>query len=210
MASKLQIINAGRAMKLIMAFSTNRNDIKPMLRLIAMPVMILLRRFRAINTEQRMNFRQFASIHSVIYNIFRFPTFRMTNTKTLIYSFAFLSLTIALITCFTFFCFEITSNSLTIAFSAPLSLTIFFYSFTIADLTISSMVIFPCSIFVKFRNRLDLLANGTSFRYDLFRHCFSPIKKSYCLEPVAGHVPAVGSSYSTCLFINVNNKKRKI
>jgi len=56
--------------------------------------------------------------------------------------------------------------------------------------------VFVSTMFMKFRQRLDFLAFGTSLCYDCLRHgCFSI--KQLCLEPVAGTQLASGSHYST-------------
>ncbi len=48
-----------------------------------------------------------------------------------------------------------------------------------------------------------------SFCYDWFRHCFSPIKKSYCLEPFVRPMRMFGSSYYSGQ-ISINNRNIKL
>lgn len=105
---------------------------------------------------------------------------------------------------FTFFTLVITKGGLSMHCFTTFCLTIFFDILQKANFAIAFVCVFFALVFVKFRQRLDLFAFGTSFRYDLLRH--NQLHNSWlCLEPVAGYASAVGSPY----YIRTLKKRKK-
>lgn len=209
-----------------MTRTTNRNNIKPMLWLIAFVVVVLLCWFRAIMTKLSIRARQFSCFNCVIYGTFGLHKVWIFGMITFfscqVNLFSFFSLTIMFLIVFhisfPLFGFSIFPTSFAIGSFAFFGLLILllvglafscFLIFTVhnqqANLAIYLNSIFATTGFMKFRNWLDFLAFAASFCYELLRHGFSPCKKSSCLEPVAGYAPAVGSLYCKQTASIVNN-----
>lgn len=196
-----------------MTFFTNRNYIKPMLRCI-IPMVILFCLCGAVTALQSIRFGQSTFLYSICYSMSSLTLFRMSNTILFLVGFiffafvitfllnsAFFALSVALMRGFTFFGLAVSFlNSF-----AFFSLTILFLSsftflafriFRATSFAIRSMTVFGCTILMKFRQRFDLLAMRTSFRYDFSSHLRFSYKRFWS-EPVAIHMVAVGSSYCT-------------
>lgn len=159
----------------IMTFYTRRYNIEPMLTSITKIMMIFFGLLGAIIAFQSIWSRYLSSPDCVIYSISCFSHFGM---PVLI---MFLNYMISN--------FEFFALPITLYYSSTLfALAVFFANFLRTGFAITVMAI----ILVKFRKRLDVFAFVASFCYDWFRHCFSPIQKSLCLEPVVGYIPIAG------------------
>lgn len=196
---------------LVMTRNANRNHIEPKLRGIAVVMMILFCLCRAVMALQGIRPGQSAISDSIIHSIYCPQMFRMANVKFIqiinssfstlfafvvafYYNLAFLALGIAFLNGFVRF-------ALTVTFFGGLAFFAFsitFFRSALADFAISLMTIFGFRMFVELRDWFDFFASAASFRYDLLRH-FRFSNKRLCLEPVAGHTPAVGSLYYTNL-----------
>lgn len=170
-----------------MTRNTNRNNVKPMLFCIAFVVMVLLR--LVVATVAFFGIGSWESfVPNLIINcIFCLATFWETS----------------LVPVSTVFCANSSFSCFGVKLPAILTFVSFFVSLKISKPSFTFVVGFlACfthrlesirtgTVFVKFKNRLNLLACGTSFGYDLLRHSFFLIKK-LCLEPVSGYSPASG------------------
>lgn len=195
-----------------MALTTDRNDIEYMLRRIAFMVMILTSLFTAYRTGQCLWMRYpscsdsvFDQILSLAYiwmfypilihmSAIDFPAFRRFVVG-LAKRFVFWSLSVSFHRKLTFPTSSVT-NYCRLArrretiFSSILSL--------IGGVTFSAVslqAIFFARILVELGRGLIHLAFTTSGGYDLLSHDFSPIQKSYRLEPVTSTQLAIGSLY---------------
>jgi len=133
-----------------MTHSTNRYNIELMSLCITWMV-ILLGGLRAIVAESGIRTWQFASGNSMMYSIFSFSSFRMSNAITFICFFTCLALIFTFLTSFALFSFSI-----------------FSYNQCRAKLA----VILKSSLFVfmKIRNCFDLLAFRATFCLNCFSH----------------------------------------
>lgn len=176
-----------------MTINTNRNNIKPMFRFITFVVMIMLSGLRTENAEQKSWRNQFACINCMIYSFSRFVFFRMFFACKLLIEFAFFTLIIFI--CPSFFC-KFTFFRLRIPFMRQFSRFCFAIFSLFNRLTGFAIILITCcSVFVKFRNRFEVLAFRTTFCLNCLRHDLFLLKKGYCLEPVTGYAPVVGSLY---------------
>ncbi len=176
-----------------MTLLTDRNNVKPVLRRITVPVMVLVSRFWAIMTEQEFRRNQFVSSNSATHSMVSFTSFRMAGTKAnLIFSICY----------FAFFSFLMTSLGFTICYFALLCLFVFFVAFRLAGFAPILIAIFSAGIFVEFRQRFRIFAFETSFCYGCFRHNRFSYKR-LCLEPVAG-------TYQWSACFNLMHEHRKI
>jgi len=153
-----------------MTFYANGNNVKPKLRLIAMPVMVLLGWLRAIMAEPSIGTRHFAGSNSVMYSAYCFNIIRIAGIEPLHCGLALGG--------FSMFCrcFVISylavggppifCNSLTISCSASFTVLVGF----LARFAATSNAVFVSSVFGKFRQWFEMLAFATSFRYDFSSH----------------------------------------
>ena len=200
-----------------MTFFADRNNIKPMFRGIALVVVIYLCLCGAIMTLQGINWRQFASLNGVFYSILCLTSFGMANLKAKCFfsinNFTLFTLTISLLRCFTFLAlsiaFLISSAFLTLLMTFVCSSAFFsliiaspcgfaFFALVIlfaTNFTIRPIAVFCSTVFIKFRQRFDFFAFGTSFRYDFGSHN-RLLYRRLRLEPVAVYTTAVGSLYN--------------
>jgi len=156
-----------------MTFITSRYNIKPMLWRISKIVMVLPCLRRTVMAEQSSGSGKSASPDSDGHNTSCLTalgiTSKMPNYPFLVHRFASFTLLIAFSSNFAFF-----------------ALAVLFFMFQAADFAIRSVTIFTTAMFMKLRQQFGLLASGTSFRYDGFRHLLLLIR-SKCLEPIAVH-----------------------
>ncbi len=188
-----------------MAFFTNGNNIKPILRGISFVMMILLCLLTA-SAFQSISSNQFARCNSVSNSITCFRAF----WKTIIMFFGIFRANF-----FALFAFAIIfNNNLTlfcaIVFCGGYSLTLFacfclislLVIFRLAYFACTLMPVFYCLVFMKFRERFNLFAFKTSFCYDLLRHN-QFLTNWLCLEPLRSQSPC-GLFYYT---VNEGNVK---
>lgn len=183
-----------------MTFCTGRNNVKPTFRLVTFVVVVMLCLGGAIMALQSVRAGQFARYNSIIHGISGFGVFRMSNTMVFITgslsSFTFLASSITFNRGFPFFCCSETSRMFATYFFAPLCLVIFFRISRTARFAFTEVSIFHPFINVKFRERLDFFAFGTSFGYDLLRH--NQLLNSWlCSEPNTRPILVSGSLYCT-------------
>lgn len=108
-------------------------------------------------------------------------------------SFTLFALVIPFLVSFVFFAFLINFQSRLTFFAFLILMSVLFI--TAFALILKSIFFF--SGFIKLRALFDLFASGTPFCYDLLRHGrFSLCVERLCLEPIAGHIPVVGSLYN--------------
>lgn len=188
-----------------MTFYANRHNIEPMLRCIALLMMILLGGFRAVVTEQGIWPGQSTGFDGVKDRFTSFNLFRMSNVKSICSNGMDFSAFFALLVTFylgltlfalliTFF-LSLTFFTLGIALLTSLTsfcLVIFFEILREAGFAIISEPISVGRRFVKFRDWFDFFASATSFRYDFGSH-FRSFQRLW-LEPIAAYT-VVGSSY---------------
>ncbi len=80
---------------------------------------------------------------------------------------------------------------------------------TMALLAQIQMTVFHPCVLIKLRQRFWALANAACFGYLGHRHdCYSV--NDYCLEPIAGHIPVVGSSHCTSIIHKINRKEEEL
>ncbi len=79
-----------------MTTHTNRNNIKPMLLGVTVPMMVLLRRLWAIMTESRIRSGQFAGFDCILYGDHSFTMIRMASVEPFVRGLAFFALLIFL------------------------------------------------------------------------------------------------------------------
>lgn len=164
-----------------MTLSTNRHNIKPVLRFIAFVMMILLGGLWAIMTEQKFRRNQFAILNGVIYSFNSFNFIWIESIKTFLGFFVFC--------CFLIFCNTIALNN-----SAFFCLFIFPSIFQITNFASIFISILVTCGFVKFVDWFSLFANATGFRYDYLNHNLSPIKVAVRAD-CSSQATVVGSSY---------------
>ena len=178
-----------------MARNTNRNNIKPMLFFVTVAMMVLLGLFGTVMALQGINSWQFASLRSGAHSTFcllsigissviTFMSFNLNNST-------FFALFILFLVGFEMFTF------LLISFLGSLPFCCLFVLFAIlqpTEFALISIAVLINVLLVKFRKWFDILAFGTSFRYDFVRHLLLLIR-SKCLESIAVYTIAVDSSY---------------
>ena len=175
-----------------MTHFTNRNNIKPVFWLIAVPVMVLLCRLRAVMTKQSIRAGQFASRNSVVCSSSSLSFFRIFNV-------------IFLLSLPAFFTFLITSRFFSMHVFALFCLSVFFHFCQLASFTTTKMAIFMAIVFVKIRKQFDLLATSASFRYSCLGHSrFSLNSERLCLEPNTRPILVSGSLCYNSFGLNVN------
>ncbi len=176
-----------------MTRNANRNDIKPMLWFVTVPVVILPCRMFAIVALQGIWSRQFAGSDSVAYNAMCFYDFWMTmaifGSILSVFFFAVFSNSITMISfavgLATLFCFLVFINRFIKNSMAFFCLLIFSNLLSRTYFTFKPIAIFLATILIKFRGRLDFFALSTFFGYDFIRHNRFFCKR-LCLEPVVG------------------------
>lgn len=181
-----------------MAFFANRNNVKPMLRRIAVPMVIFSGWMISIMALQGLRPGKFSSFDRMIYNMSGFGPIRMLFTISFgmvsSIQFAFFAVVISLSCYFTFICLAISSFGFKVINSAVWSLGIVFFVLQITFYTITSISIAACRVFVKLRKRFCFFASSAGFCYDLFSH--NQLLISWLrLEPVSGYIPVSGLSY---------------
>ena len=176
-----------------MTLKTKRNNIKAMFPFITW-MMVFGCYQRTVSTVILSSFREFSSVNCFIDSILRFISFWITEMIIKV---------ISLFCSFTFFALMIFSSTAFYFFGIVRLVQINLCS--IAYFTITSIAIFPATIFVKLRNQFSLFANCAGFVYDDFRHLLLLIG-SKCLEPVTGYAPAIGS-FIIKQEANLSNKK---
>lgn len=202
-------------MNFFMTNTTDRHNIKPMLRFIAM-MMVMVSLIVTEATRLCVYARHITFFNGVRYLCFGFTSFWMIISVVFLDGSPFCAFSIFTVELAVFFRSSIfpyillTFWSLAIyLFSSLVFITIMvafscqysFFGFTIlllVDFTTTPALtlkpIFATIRFIKLRNMLNLLASATLFCYDGFRHGFFLVKK-LCLEPFVGHSPAYGLFY---------------
>lgn len=182
-----------------MTLLANRNNIEPMLWFIAVPMMVLLRRFRAIIALQSIGMGQLSNTNCATHSTFGFKTIWVSDIKSFSgcssYGFAFICFVIRFISCFALFSFEIFSQSFAISCFTLFALLIpFSGSFPLFSFKIP----FLGCIFVIF-------AFGTPFRYDFSSH--NQLLSSWLrLEPQSRPMRLCGSLNYKTSRLQVNEK----
>ena len=180
-----------------MTFYTRRNNIQPMLFSIALVVVILFCLVGTVMTLHSIKLRQLPIPNGVIYSNSCLVLFWIT--RIILFSFSFppfalgVSFFISFFCNFTFLCFLITSRIFPVYSLAPFCSSIFFFVFGATGLATVLMTVLCASVFVKLRERFELLASATSFLYDFSSHS-RLLNRRFWLGPIAAHT-AVGSSY---------------
>jgi len=194
-------------MNFTMTFYTNRYNIKPMLRRIALVMVILLCLRGTIMALQGIGMGQFTSSNSIIYNVHGFSMIWIMSMKTLVRftlrKFTFFAMGIMFSGNFAFFTLPIFSLCNLIAFELLVFFLILFLLLTatkFADITMSIMHFW---MFMKFGYAFCFFANSAGFKYDLLSHN-RLINRRLRLEPVSGYIPVSGSSYCKLPMSNVN------
>ncbi len=167
---------------LVMTFTTNRNNIKPVLFSITFVVMILCCLHFTITAFKRagMWHKTFFDFRPYICRCHFLSSISTIRSSGLQYS--FFAMLIPTSYCFTCFCLAIFS-------------CVYFLIFCATWLARCSMFIFSSFCFIKTINGFNFFASTTSFCYDLLRHGFFLIKK-LCLEPLQDRF-LCGSLYYT-------------
>lgn len=174
----------------VMTKKAYRNYIKPVFRSIALVVMIFFCLFTT-SAFQSFGRWQLTSSNSVSNSSTSFYSERISATA----GFICLALLVSLYCQFSFFGFLILSYCSAIYFFSFFSQAIILNLLAKAGFALILIAIFSRFIFPKFQNRFDLLALGTFFGYDLFRHDFLLVRR-LCLEPFVRPVRILGSLYS--------------
>ena len=163
---------------MIMTFYTDRFDLKW---LGIVRVMSFFRLLTTICAFESTCTGKFPRFNSVCHNSFCFMQQWMIKLVPFsgfpAHLFALFALPIAFMICFALF--------------SPSILT---EVFQLATFTGTLMTVFFSFVFVELRNRFDLLALGTFFRYDCFSH-IRFLSKRYRLEPFARPFLVCGSFY---------------
>ncbi len=152
-----------------MTLITNRYNIKPMLRGIAVPVVILLGRFRAIVADFSIRTGQFAISNSVIYSMLSFRLIWMASFETF-FSRAFI--------CFAFCGSTVTKTALAMCHFATFCLAVFFYFFQVTNFALRFVSTFVTAVFVKFGKLFEVLAFRASFCLNWFSHNILSLQKN--------------------------------
>lgn len=190
-------------MNRVMTRNTNRDNIKPILRVVSQVMVIVLRSLyqgflKAREAEQSIGARQLAGTHSSgdsicsksLFGIPK-PVFFMSLLAFFtfgIFLYIFTSRLLSFVALLVFLkspalsIFFLTNTEYFFAFC---SLLIFPYVYIATDFALRLKIILFGSVFVKPRKRFNLLALRAWLCYDCFRHGFSPLQKSYCFKPVA-------------------------
>jgi len=213
------------------AFPTNRNNVKPMLRGITLMMMILFclfatGAFQGVGSRQFTNFDGFANSRTgfnLFGAFFSLPVsdgcFSLCALEITVFcSVAFFTLLITFLLNFklfafgvsfccglALFCSIVTKISFAMRYFAFFCLAIFFYAFQVAYFAFIPMSILTVLILVKLRKWLCLLANSAGFRYGLLRH--NQLLGSWlCSEPIAEPISVLGSLYNMA---NILHSQRK-
>ncbi len=186
-------------MKFIMTLYAYRNNIEPMLFFVALPVMILMRLFRAIMAQFSIRAWQFFGSNSVVHGVPGFNYIWVLCFITLLCFFSFFCFSI-FISCFvknnfTFGCFSVflTSSAMN-NFAFRCFLKIVLNSFTTSFAICLKSIIYA-SIFIKISNWFDLLAMRTSFCFNWFSHYVLSLSKNVLVRADRTPIALFGSSY---------------
>ena len=204
-----------------MARDTNRNNIKPVLFIVAEIVVVLLCLF-ATRTSQGFNGLHFIGDNSMIDSIFCFVLFRMSDVISFYNGFEFVCFSKSCYLSLALFRLGITFLSsshgqpiafglLVFTFYGPAVFAVPIFSpncrlqhsafvsslvFSAANFTLRIVTVFSCAGFVKARKMFGFLASGTSFCYNRLRHGFCSFNsEKLCLEPLQAQY-LCGSLYS--------------
>lgn len=149
-----------------MTTKTNRYDIKPMFRGVALMVVVFFCLFGATGTLAITCLWHLPILYGIVYCIMGFSLIRIvSNIFNRSLSVSLFALKRSLVSFI---------SNLTINFTAGTLMT---------NLTMARIPISPRPILVKFRNLFNFLAHITSFRYNCFRHGFF-LSKKLCFEPL--------------------------
>ena len=180
-------------MNLFVAHSADRYDIEPILRGIALMMVIMLGLFVALYATELGGFQQSACINSamdgffcfapvgiflVVFIIGTFACFFTRRTKSI---FAALSLSI--------FCLAICKHLFAIILFPLFCITITVYRFSMAGLTLICISIALRRVCKILYYRFDLFAVRTLLRYDYIRHILSFTKSM--LGSIKGYIPSI-------------------
>ena len=181
-----------------MAFLTNRNNIEPMLRLVAW-MMVLFCLVSAIMTFQGTCSNQFASCNSISNSIACFRAFWKTIVmfhgvlcENFFPAFAFV---IIFNSNFPLFGMPVLCSSHSMALFAYFRFAPLFAIFILTYFAFILTLIFEYLAFMKLRKWFNLFATRTGFRYDCFRHGLF-LYKRLCLGRLQAS-PVFGSVYYT-------------
>ena len=178
-----------------MARNTDRNNIKPMFRLVVFPMVILFSLIGAITTSQspcRIHFAISDGIANGITGLNLQIVF-LTILFSIRDSFLFASVGLLIL-------FLVSLAICLTVFALP----IFSCCYTSTRLASPRKSIFCAFILVKFNNGFSLFANRTLFCYNLLRHNRF-LNKRLLLEPYAEPISVCGSLYSKLPILYVNN-----
>jgi len=200
-----------------MTFCAERNNIEPMFRCVAFPVMVMFC-LVATGTFQAIGSRQLTTPDGIFYSPTSFNPFWVILGIFVAIHLPFFALIIAFSCKQGFYASRITGCCILIFFGCSMSflcsfahiafpiklpnsfaffcLHTIFYGLLGTVLAIRLKSVFGSSILTKLRERFNFFAFGTSFRYDLLSH-FRLLVRRFWLEPVAVHTTAVGSLYCT-------------
>ncbi len=178
-----------------MTRNTNRNNIKPMLFSMAVPMMVFFSLVGAIMAFKLCWFGQISFYNFVIYCTSCFSALWITNV---------IQSRLLLIVCFTPIGFVILLAGFNYVSTTYFGRIIILTRDIRAFFAIVSTSVFSTFIFVKFRQWFDLLAFDTFSYYDLLGHNRLLIRRLW-LEPVSGDIPVSGSLYYLNNLPFVNN-----
>lgn len=194
-----------------MALNTQRNNVKPMLRRIAVPMMVFFCLCGAVMAFEFACWLNIAVFNSVTYNcsrwifftfhiMFLFCTIFLCQTMSFAdcfnskWMFLVKSLGCLTVCLFTFFCLRSRFANIYIVAMLTLAMALF---------AMIEMPIFSCGMLGKFSNRFSLVANTAGFGYDCLRHGRLSLINDYCLEPLESQ-SLCGSPYYTTRGVIVN------
>ena len=170
-----------------MTVTTSRYNVKPVLRGVALVVMVILCLLGAVMALQSVGSGQLAGSDSFIYSILRPLAFGMTKAILFLGISSFFALFVTPTGNFTLLALFVASLG-TLAF---VSFTILLHILFFTGLALEMKAIFAVAVFVKLRERLNLFAMTTSFGYALLSHLIlSPIK-NYLVRAVCPACPGV-------------------
>ncbi len=151
-----------------MTLYTDRNNVKPMFRKIT-PVVVFLCLLGAVLAYQGINWRQFASSDSIGYSALCLSAYWMPS---------FVTANIAKTSNFTLFTVLVTFLTGLTFFTSFVLLVGFSFAYFAAMMK----PIFATFVFMKFRDRVGLLAFRAVFSYDWFSHLILSFKKNYLIR----------------------------
>ena len=160
-------------MNRFMTIVTYRYNIKPIFRGVTQIVMVLLRRFIAKSTQKRRNTRQFTRTNST--------TNRFASFNFILISLAVFSTSYAKV-------FRMFLTMPPIMLIPIMSAFVFFGIYLETFFTPSSIAVFSVRLFIKFRNRFNLLAFRTLLCLNCLSHSLISDIKLWS-EPVSGYNP---------------------